>query len=314
MMAVWQSSAPIENLKKRAKIIRQIRRFFDERDCFEVSTPSLSQFGNTEPNIQSFSVAGQGYLNTSPEFHMKRLLASGSGAIYQICSAFRQDEQGAKHNREFTMLEWYRPNWTLNQLMQELVDLIHIFMPKREVITLTYTQALFKFTQVDWVNDSTKEIECQAQALLGEIPRSLAKDELLDLLFCACVEPNLPKDQWCFITQYPPSQAALAKKVLNEHSQEVAMRFELYGGGMELANGYWELTDWQEQLLRFREDNTQRSKNGRPEVEMDVLLVEALKHGMPECSGVAVGIERLLMMALQESNIEKVMSFNAMRS
>jgi len=312
--ALWRSSASILNLKERAQIMRKIRMFFDERDCFEVNTPLLSQFGNTDPNLDSFIVDQSGYLNTSPEFHMKRLLASGSGAIYQICSAFRFEEQGVKHNSEFTLLEWYRPNWSINQLMQEMIDLLHQFFPVREVETLTYAQALYTTTQLSLECDCNAVIEQKTQALIGEIPKGLNRDELLDLLFCTVVEPNLPKDKWCFITEYPTSQAALAKKIINENGDEVAMRFELYGGGIELANGYCELTDWEEQLQRFELDNKQRIQNGSQAVNIDTMLIDALKEGMPECSGVALGLDRVLMLVLQENNIKKVMSFDSQRA
>jgi len=312
---LWRPSCSIENLKKRAKIIQTIRRFFDDRDCLEVSTPLLSQFGNTDPNLDSFIVEQSGYLNTSPEFHMKRLLAAGSGAIYQICSAFRFEEQGVRHNSEFTMLEWYRPLWTMDQLMQEMIELLHQIFPKRDVQVLTYQQALYNATQLDLEQVTVAQIEQTAKALLkSEIPENLSKDELLDLLFCTVVEPSLPKDVWCFVTQYPASQAALAKKIINENGVEVAMRFELYSQGLELANGYWELTDWQEQHQRFKADNKQRIEQGKSEVKIDTLLVEALKHKMPQCSGVALGLDRILMLALDENNIEKVISFDTRRA
>ncbi|MCJ8312138.1 MAG: elongation factor P--(R)-beta-lysine ligase [Saccharospirillaceae bacterium] len=311
---LWRPSASIENLKKRAKIIGEIRSFFDGRDCFEVSTPLLSQFGNTDPNLDSFIVAQSGYLNTSPEFHMKRLLASGSGAIYQICSAFRCEEQGMKHNSEFTLLEWYRPFWSIDELMLEMIELLHRIFPKREVETLTYGQALFHATGINWLQDSTQYIEQITKKLLGEIPKDLERDELLDLLFCTIVEPSLPADKWCFITHYPPSQAALAKKILNKNGDEVAMRFELYSGGVELANGYWELTDWQEQLNRFEDDNQQRKKHDKAEIKIDTLLVDALKYSMPDCSGVALGLDRVMMLVLQQDDIKQVISFDSQRA
>ncbi|BCE03289.1 EF-P lysine aminoacylase EpmA [Marinicellulosiphila megalodicopiae] len=311
---MWAPSATIETLKARAKIIHTIREYFNNKGCLEVTTPLLSACGNTEPNLQSYVVEGVGYLNTSPEFHMKRLLASQSGPIYQICPAFRQDEQGTRHNREFSMLEWYRPNWSLKQLMDEVVELLHQFMPVRETLELSYKLALFEHTAIDWTVDSDEKIEHKAIELLGEIPVGLSRDELLDLLFCMVVEPKLPQEKWCFITQYPPSQASLAKTELDENSQLVAHRFELYANGLELANGYWELTDALEQLTRFKKDNTLRKSQNKPQINLDHLLIEALNNGLPECSGVAVGLDRVMMLALEKTDIKQVLSFDANRA
>ena len=310
---MWQPSSDIITLKKRASIIKKIRSFFEQRDYLEVQTPLLSAFANTDPHIESFAVTNAGYLVTSPEFHMKRLLAAGSGPIFQINAAFRQEEIGHKHNQEFSLLEWYHPGWDHQQLIQEVYALVCVVLGDKPLTLMSYQSAFKRYLTVDPFTASLQQLYTKARSYLTEIPNDLSRDELLDLL-CACVlEPALPKDEYVFITDYPSSQAALAKKLTSSHCKglAVAARFELYCQGMELANGYWELTDAHEQARRFEQDNQQRQRMGKAALPIDTALLAALNHGMPESAGVALGLDRLLMLALGKSHIKQVMAFTS---
>lgn len=316
-MNEWQPTASLQTLKAKARMLSQLRVFFAEKDILEVQTPLLSQAGNTEPSIESFSTLQQhnnkpSFLNTSPEFAMKRLLAAGSGSIYQVTPAFRYSEQGRKHNPEFTLLEWYRPGFDHHDLMAEVDELVRVLA--QGILTLakshfyTYQDAMIKFAGIDPFTASTEELKQAAhQAGIDAVGMdSATKDSWLDLLMSQVVEKNLPMNRPVFIYNYPASQAALAKI---QKGAPVAERFELYINGMELANGFHELTEAKEQQQRFLEQQAARKALSLPAIPVDENLIKALEYGLPDCAGVAIGLDRLLMLITQASSIEEVLSF-----
>ena len=317
----YQPTCDLHALKARAKMYGQIRQFFTERDVLEVETPLLSQAGVTDVHLASVQalrhIGGHKqihYLQTSPEFAMKRLLASGSGAIYQICKVFRDDEHGRKHNSEFTMLEWYRPNLSLKELMFEVTDLLNLTLAQRfgEVrpTILSYKHAFMDRLDLNPLQASLKELKdcCQRVGLNLD----LGDDRLgyIDLLFSHMVEPSLGFDTAVFLTDFPPEMASLAKVKLDEDGEQVAARFELYIEGLELANAYDELIDSTVLRSRFEADNLERKKLALAVMPVDEYLLAALAD-MPECSGIALGIDRLLMIAMQQMKLEKVITFPA---
>lgn len=320
----WQPSADIKQLKQRAKVISQIRAFFAARDVLEVDTPIMSHYGVSDPHIDSISVDFTPHgsvsnvsvgpsmcLMSSPEYAMKRLLAAGSGSIYQIAKAFRNGEIGRRHNPEFTLLEWYRVGFDLQQLMQEVACLIDHVLKNEDLHWhfWSYQQAFEAVLCINPLIASDGDIKAKALAHVDiQMEDGAPRDVWLDLLMSHCIEPNLPKA--CFIFDYPASQSALASIHTDEFGNKVARRFEVYVNGIELANGYQELTDAQEQAQRFAADNALRLTMGKALMAADVRLIQALAAGLPECAGVALGIERLLMLASGEEDIAKVMAFN----
>ncbi|MDH5229889.1 MAG: EF-P lysine aminoacylase EpmA [Gammaproteobacteria bacterium] len=313
----WRSDASLEHLQQRANLLTQVRAFFASRGVLEVDTPLLSASGNTDPNIESFvasCVQGQHqfYLHTSPEFPMKRLLAQGIGAIFQICKVFRCDELGRWHNPEFTMLEWYRPAWTYQQLMDEVDALVsqvlNIDAAKRISVQELFEHYLFLNIHQASVNDLR---QCALKHGIGLSSSYVENDEIdvwRDLLFTHVVQPKLKDEAAVFIFDFPESQAALAK--INKGFPATAMRFELFVKGIELANGYQELTDAEHLKLRMQAENETRLQRGQLPVIMDKHLIAAQHHGLPECSGVALGFDRLLMLQLGIENIRETMSFS----
>ena len=327
-MMPWQPSADIKQLKQRAKIISQIRDFFANIDVLEVDTPVMSHYGVSDPHIDSIPVDFGSHspmpdaaikhsmcLVSSPEYAMKRLLAAGSGSIYQIAKAFRNGEVGRRHNPEFTLLEWYRIGFNLQQLMQEVASLIS-YVLKNEALEWhfwSYQQAFEMILAINPLTASDHVIKAKALAQVDiQMDAGAPRDAWLDLLMSHCIEPNLPKA--CFVFDYPASQSALAMIHIDAFGNQVARRFEVYVNGMELANGYEELTDAQEQEQRFVMDNAARLAMGKTPMAADDRLIQALAAGLPECAGVALGIERLLMLASGESDIAKVMAFNHHRA
>jgi elongation factor P--(R)-beta-lysine ligase len=308
----WKPSAPLETLRLRASLYQQLRAFFQQRQVLEVETPLLSQAASTDFHLANLAVASAGkFLQTSPEFAMKRLLAADSGAIYQICKAFRAGEAGARHNPEFTMLEWYRPGFDHFDLMAEMVELLTQVLGERPVRQLSYGDI---FTQLLGINPhqvALSALTLLAQQHTGYIADAQDdRDTLLDLLMAQVIEPQLGRGEFTFIYDYPASQCALAKVKNDAQGTPVAARFELYIEGMELANGYHELTDGTEQLRRFTADLLKRSANNLPVVPMDNRLVLALESGLPDCAGVALGLDRLLMLMANANSIREVVSFS----
>ena len=317
----YQPTCDLNTLKARAKMYAQLRQFFSERNVLEVETPVLSQAGVTDIHLASVQalrhIGGRKqthYLQTSPEFAMKRLLASGSGAIYQICKVFRDDEHGRKHNSEFTMLEWYRPEFSLKDLMLEVTDLLNVVLAQRfgEVRPTIYS---YKHAFMDRLD--LNPLKATLQELKNACHRvglnlDLGNDRLgyIDLLFSHMVEPSLGFDTPVFLTDFPPEMASLAKTRIDADGELVAARFELYIEGLELANAYDELIDANVLRSRFEDDNAEREKLGLHVMPIDEYLLAALPN-MPECSGIALGIDRLLMVVQNQMKLEKVISFPA---
>ncbi|MCE0557044.1 elongation factor P--(R)-beta-lysine ligase [Motilimonas sp. E26] len=319
----WFPTTSMSALAQRAQIMAQIRQFFAERDVLEVDTPAMSQASITDVNLFPFTsqYVGPGaavgetlYLQTSPEFHMKRLLAAGAGPIYQICKAFRNEESGRFHNPEFTMLEWYRPGFDDLELMDEVEQLLRLVLHCDVATRLTYQQVFEQCLQFDPLAADLAELKQVAseQGFSEIAANENSRDTLLQLLFCMVIEPQIGQDEPCFIYQFPASQAALAR--LHEPDNRVAERFEVYYKGIELANGFHELTDAKEQLARFKGDNALRRITGKPEMPIDYLLLAGLEHGLPPCAGVAMGVDRLIMLALGAEHIEQVIAFPVERA
>ncbi len=309
---LWEPSATISALRTRAKIYKTIRDFFESRNVLEVETPILGRAATIDPFIESLTTKVMGeryYLQTSPEFFLKRLLASGSGDIYSLGKVFRQGERGRRHHPEFTMLEWYRVSWDEHQLMDEVADLILAFMPDLSVSKISYGEIFLQYLSVNPYQASFDQLKTVATSRIDIAFDVDDKSNCLDLLMTHCVEPLLPKGL-VFIYDYPAEQAALARLGTNNQGDSVARRFEAYLNGMELANGYFELTDAVEQKKRFEKDSDYRIKNNLPEVPYDNQLIAALECGMPDCAGVALGIDRLLMLMCDTDNIRDVMSFS----
>lgn len=317
----FKPTCDIQALKARAKLYRQIRQFFIERDVLEVETPILSQAGVTDVHLASVQaqrhVHGKKqthYLQTSPEFAMKRLLASGSGAVYQICKVFRDDEHGRKHNSEFTMLEWYRPQFSLKDLMLEFTDLLNVVLAERfgEVrpTVLSYKHAFIDRLDLNPLQATLQQLKDVAHRV--GLNLDLGDDRLayIDLLFSHMVEPSLGFDTPVFLTDFPPELASLAKTKLDEDGELVAARFELYIEGLELANAYDELIDAEVLRSRFQADNTEREKLGLHVMPIDEYLLAALPN-MSDCAGIALGIDRLLMVVMNQMKLEKVITFPA---
>ncbi|TKB51362.1 elongation factor P--(R)-beta-lysine ligase [Ferrimonas sediminicola] len=319
----WQPTAPLDNLRRRAALIGQIRDFFARRGVLEVETPALSRSATTDLHLHSFDTrfvgpgAAQGvplYLMTSPEFHMKRLLCAGSGAIYQLCKSFRNEEAGRHHNPEFTMLEWYRPGFDHHQLMDEMAELLEGVLECGTPERATYQQVFLKHTGVDPLARDLPGLKaCCHRYGLGDIADIEEEvDTLLQLLFSMVVEPVIGQDVPCFVFDFPASQAALAR--ISDQDPRVAERFEVYFKGIELANGFHELSDADEQLRRFEQDNLKRQAAGLPPRPIDHLLIRALAAGLPDCAGVALGVDRLIMLALEEEQIDAVLAFPVSRA
>lgn len=320
----YQPTCSLNALRARAKMYAQIRQFFAERSVLEVETPVLSQAGVTDVHLASVQaqrhVLGKRqthYLQTSPEFAMKRLLASGSGPIYQICKVFRDDEHGRKHNSEFSMLEWYRPGFSLKDLMHEVTDLLNAVLAQRfgqvRPAILSYKHAFMDRLDLNPLQASLKELkECCSRVGLN---LDLGDDRLgyMDLLFSHVVEPSLGFDAPVFLTDFPPELASLAKTRSDEDGELVAARFELYIEGLELANAYDELIDAEVLRSRFAADNAERAKLGLHVMPVDEYLLAALPQ-MPECSGIALGVDRLLMIAAEQMRLDQVIAFPADRS
>lgn len=319
----WLPNADIALLKKRAIIIQQIRNFFITRQLLEVETPSLSQAGVTDQHLFCFKTHFIGpeisplkpellgvplYLQTSPEFHMKRLLSAGSGCIFQIAKAFRNEESGRYHNPEFTLLEWYRIDFDHFQLMDEMEELLQLVLNVGQAKRLTYQQAFIQVLSVDPLSASIDELKAAASKLnLGDVLEKESDiDTVLQLIFCIAIEPVIANDKPCFIYNFPASQAALAR--ISSADSRVAERFEVYYKGIELANGFHELNDAVEQLKRFEKDNRLRKQHGLPEIPIDHRFIASL-NTLPDCSGVALGIDRLIMLATEKAHIDDVVSF-----
>ena len=312
----WQPSASIKNLLTRAKLIEEIRRFFTDRGLLEVETPVLSEFGVTDVHLATFSTEfispfGEQsktlWLSTSPEYHMKRLLAAGSGPIFQIGKVFRNEEAGTYHNPEFTMLEWYRPHFDMYRLINEVDDLLQQILECPPAESMSYQFAFQQYVGLDPLSADLSELVEKAKKYQLMGAENESRDTLLQFLFSAVVEPQIGQEAPVVVYHFPASQAALAQ--ISSEDLRVAERFEFYYKGLELANGFHELSDAREQLRRFQQDNLQREKMGLPVRAIDTRLLSALQAGIPNCSGVALGVDRLLMIAMGAEHIKEVISF-----
>lgn len=315
----WRPTASWQAIKERAEMLQGIRAFFAKRDVLEVETPILARAGVTDVHLHNAVTRLQGpgmprpenfYLQTSPEYAMKRLLAAGSGSIFQICKVVRDDEISQRHNPEFSMLEWYRPGFDDYALMAELDELIQDVLACEPAEYLTYQQAFLQVLDIDPLQSNAKPALLQVLAQYGyesAIDDDDSLDTILQLVMSLLIEPEIGQTRPCFVSHFPASQAALARIVQDDH--RVSHRFELFYRGLELANGFWELTDAQQQRGRFLADNAERERLGLAKQPIDERFLAALEHGLPECSGVAVGLDRLLMLRLGLHDIADILTF-----
>jgi lysyl-tRNA synthetase class 2 len=310
----WRPVASLENVRVRARILSRIRAFFAKREVLEVETPSLAHTATLDPHMNSFALKTAGglrFLNTSPEHAMKRLLAADYGDIYQVSRVFRQAEYGRFHNPEFTLLEWYRTNWDHWRLMNEVDELIKDaldgWVRLSDSERFSYYEAFRKQAGIDPFKGTFGEFEARARQVGIYAGPELDRDGWLDLLMSHVVAPAFPKDRLSYIYDYPASQAALAR--IRQGNPSVAERFEVFLGDLELANGFHELTDHREQRERFNKESRRRLDLGLPVLPTDQRLINALAYGLPACAGVALGLDRLLMVATGASHIDEVLTF-----
>jgi lysyl-tRNA synthetase class 2 len=319
----WRPTATIDALRLRARLYAAVRAFFAERNVLEVETPMMSVAGNTDPNIASFALRFSGrtdgapatrWLRTSPEFPLKRLLAAGVGDCYELGRVFRDGEAGGRHNPEFTMLEWYRVGWDHLRLVEETVALVQAALAlvgrTARVEHTTFADLFRTRAGVDPFADDIAAL----RAALGDVqvdPGGLTRDDWLDLVMTHRIQPAFARDAITVVTDWPASQCALARIRRGEGgAPDVAERFELYLGALELANGYHELTDADEQRTRFERDHAVRAARGDVQPPLDARLLAALAAGMPDCAGVALGVERLLMAMQGTDRIADVLGFD----
>jgi len=313
-MVDWQHSITLEKLALRARILQQVRAFMVHRDIMEVETPILDRSGNTDPNICSLTTLVDlpaalqqqlFYLHSSPEFAMKKLLAAGAGPIYQICKVFRNNESGRMHHPEFTMLEWYRPGFDHNALMDE-VDMLLQSLQLHGSTRVTYKEV---FEEYVGVNPHTAQLSTLQEAAQSRGINSVLGDRsgLLDFLFSHSVMPKLGLEKPIFVYDYPACQAALA--IIRDGEPALAERFELFINCVEIANGYNELCDSHELKYRFKLENQLRKQANLPMIEIDEDLVAALASGLPACAGIALGVDRLLMVIANSKQIQDVLAF-----
>ncbi|MBC52203.1 MAG: elongation factor P lysine(34) lysyltransferase [Gammaproteobacteria bacterium] len=311
----WQPDAALDTLRLRAQVLARVRGFFADRGVLEVDTPLMCQATGTDPHLEALALelapGDWRFLQTSPEFAMKRLLAAGSGPIYQLCKAFRRDESGQRHNPEFTMLEWYRPGFDDHQLMDEVAALIAVCLPAgdADIPRVCYRDLFRQSLGLDPFAASDDQLLTCARSHTDVAGMVLSRDDMLNLLMALVIEPQLQAP--VFVVDFPASQAALAQIGRDAQGSPVARRFELFVAGMELANGYLELTDSAEQARRFTADNSLREAAGLPVRAADARLLAALEHGLPACAGVALGFDRLVMLAAGATHIREVLSFVA---
>jgi lysyl-tRNA synthetase class 2 len=315
-MSNWKPTASVAVLKQRAQMLADIRTFFKLREVLEVETPALSQAANSDPYIESFSLDnGQRFLQTSPEYAMKRLLAAGCGDIYQICKVWREEEAGSHHNPEFTLLEYYRVGFNYRQLMAEVEELLMSLLGlQKKAKYYSYQQLFIELLQLNPHKAQHSElIDCARQ----HIPQleigaeaSWQKQDLLDVLLTHCLEPYFAKDQLIFLYDYPVTQSALATvRAATQTEVAVAERFEVYLGAVELANGYQELIDADKNAQVLETELVQRQLQGQKQLPKDRYFLQAMEIGMPAASGVAIGLDRLLMCATGQNKIQQVISF-----
>ncbi|MFZ2168199.1 MAG: EF-P lysine aminoacylase EpmA [Methylococcaceae bacterium] len=321
MPNTWQPACSLELMRLRARMLHNIRHFFSEKDVLEVETPLLGFSCGTDPQLDFFTTEyglppqqHRLFLQTSPEFAMKRLLAAGSGSIYQICKAFRNGELGRFHNPEFTMLEWYRVGFTLPQLMDEIAELIGLLFKGRRTLDtaqrFSYQEVFQRYTGLDPLVFSYQDY-C-AYALDNHIPEAVNISEYdhalwLDFIFSHKIQPQLGENALCMVYDYPACQSSLAR--INAGNSLVSDRVEVFINGIELGNGYYELADATEQDRRFDKEIGIRQQRKQPVTVKDKHLIAALEAGLPDCSGIAIGLDRLLMLLSDSASIQEVLNF-----
>ncbi|WP_426369618.1 elongation factor P--(R)-beta-lysine ligase [Pseudocolwellia sp. HL-MZ7] len=323
----WKTTLSWEDAKKKAYILNQIRQFFYDLDVIEVETPLLGRSTVTDVHLEAFNThfnylpdssinnADTLYLQTSPEFCMKRLLASGYQSIYQISKAFRHEAKGHIHNPEFTILEWYRIGFQQDDLILEVSDLIQAILKCDMPKVITYQNLFLEHLNIDALDTSVEELKdviSNHNKMSDWLKDESSIDTLLQFILSELIEPNVGIDTPIFIRDFPINQASLAK--MNMSDERVADRFECYFKGIELVNGFCELTDAIVQVERFNKDNLERKQLGLEEKVIDRRFIQALESGLPSCSGVALGIDRLLMLALNKQDIEEVITFTIDRA
>jgi len=317
----WQPSCGIKQLRLRAQLLTFIRQFFADRAVLEVETPLLCHTTGTDPLLDFFATDYRFlpqpetlFLQTSPEFAMKRLLAAGSGSIYQICKAFRNGESGRFHNPEFTMLEWYRVGFDLQQLMDEVAELITEILeprfPKKRIEKISYSDLFTRMTGLNPLIFSLADYQAYARAQGFPEACELCGDDhavWLDFIFSHKIQPDLGRESVCLVYGYPALLSSLART--NLENPALTDRFEVFVQGIELGNGFFELADSREQEQRFEQEQIERKAKGLAGVKKDQYLLAALKAGLPDCSGVAVGLDRLLMLLDESQAIDDILAF-----
>ncbi|WP_284443192.1 elongation factor P--(R)-beta-lysine ligase [Buchnera aphidicola] len=316
---VWKPSASIKSLIKRSKIISDIRLFFSQKNILEVETPILSRSTVTDIHLSSFETNYFSlnnvndklklWLTTSPEYHMKRLLASESGPIYQICHSFRNEESGRYHNPEFTILEWYQPFYSMQKFIEEIDKFLQHILNYNQSDKISYQNLFIDFFKIDPLSTNLLELHQISKKLKLDYLTRFENDlnKFIQLLFTLKIEPNIGKDRPIFVYHFPAKQASLA--AINSQDSRISDRFEIFFKGVELGNGFYELTDASEQKKRFIKDNKERFSMNLPTQKIDDCFLDALYHGLPPCSGVAIGLDRLIMLVLNKKNIQEVISF-----
>ncbi len=291
-------------------MLQKARAFFAERNVMEVDCPALSQSACVDLHIDVMKIDKIGYLHTSAEYGMKRLIAAGIGDIYQISHVFRDEEIGPLHNPEFTMTEWYRLGFSFEEMIAETLDFIRLFLGDLPHRSISYRQMLRHYLGIDYLTEPLSSLLEYARANGLDLPGDTStwdRDTFLQLLITFLIEPQLGKEGLFVLANYPASQAALSKTFTLIDGEQVACRFEVYYRGIELANGYHELTDAVEQLKRFEASNQARLNAGKESLKIDERFLEALERGLPDCCGVAVGFDRLMMLKHNENSLKNVL-------
>lgn len=304
-------------LRDRAEMLRKARSFFHERNILEVDCPALGLSAPVDLHIEVMKVMLQdgliGYLHTSPEYGMKRLLSQGIGDIYQISHVFRNGEIGPLHNPEFTMTEWYRLKMTFEAMIEETLNFIRLFLGELPSKHLSYRDAFQYYLNIDYTTHTARDLFLVAKhhdISLSDDAHSWDKDTLLQALMSIVIEPHLGKDELLVLKHFPASQSALSKTATLPHGESIACRFEIYSRGMELANGYHELTDPIEQRRRFEQTNSERAKMGKEPLKIDEKFLQSLGDGLPDCCGVAVGFDRLMLLRHQLPSLTSILPFS----
>jgi lysyl-tRNA synthetase class 2 len=312
----WEPSAQIADLRSRGSLLSEIRGFFETRGVLEVDTPILASHAITDPNIELFAVPtgdSERFLQSSPEYAMKRLLASGSGDIYQLGKVFRYGEHGKKHNPEFVMLEWYRVGWTHYQLIREVAELLIIHLPVSSWQVWPLPALFEHFLGLDPREASAEQLHDASITAGINLNGTLEKLDYIDLLMTHIIEPQITDWGLVFVTDFLAEQSALSR-VIDRTGKPVAARFEAYFQGVELANGYWEECCPVTLSERFNEDNKKRLARGQVLRVPDPQLLHALESGLPDCAGVALGFDRLLMLTLGRDRMSQVLPFDWMNA